>query len=231
MQQLLNGLYYIHSNKVQPFSLLMWQRSKCKLQSDSRQLLDFASRYEGRQCVDYQKRYSKIGRFRLGPRVQSQQEWPAKSVGDAQSQITPNRIPFWLSVISLQIHKSCGDTVVPSTRTAAWRSQLWTASWYVGCWLHYGRNVDTIAHYAGQHRTTANYFHITIVWFIHARRKRLLIVVPMSFLTSLRLTSSRYGLAFKVWNCTPKWSCHSDTNAKWKIDWKPTCKTPMAVIC
>lgn len=145
--------------------------------------------------------------------------------------INAEQISFWPSVISLQIHKPSGYIVVPSTRTASWRSQLWTASRYVGCWLHYGRNVDTIAHYAGKHRTTTDYFHITIVWFIHARRKQFVIAVRLQSLTQLFSSSSRYGQASKVWNCTPKWSCHSDTNAKWKIDWKHTCKIPMAVIC
>lgn len=78
MQQLLNGLYYIHSNKVCDSIQCVYVIAKYF--TFAFDFVDFASRYEGGKRFNYEKWNSKIGRFRAGTCVQCQQKWSTKSV-------------------------------------------------------------------------------------------------------------------------------------------------------
>lgn len=210
MQQLLNGLYYIHFNKVSKlrrfYNLVTIEHiAKSMLFS----FIDFTSWLEGSECSYHKKRCIEIGGLWIVACVQSVQK---------------------------SLHKWCGDVVVSAARTAARRTKLWSIDWYVGRRMHHGWNVDTFSDYAREKRTTTTHTDFSAVRFTHTRCKDEIDLSPLSFsafLISLLIEISkfRYGQAFKIWNITQKSNYPVAISERSKIVWWHMLKIHMAAIC
>ena len=66
------------------------------------------------------------------------------------------------------LHKPCGDAVVQTSGTAAWREELRHSHRPVGRWLHHGGNVDTQSHHARHHRAESANSHSAALWLHHS---------------------------------------------------------------